>query len=93
MGIIESNLVRLNDEFCLSDIPDLIARKLAGPERGVLEEADVAPYDAEVQRLYSMLERAGDESSLPVSATARPALDDLLVRARLALDAKAGNLE
>lgn len=83
-GAVEANLVRLNDEFRLPYIPDLIARKLAGPEQATLEETDMPLYESEFQRLYNLLERTGEESALPESATARPALNELLVRVRLA---------
>ncbi len=35
-GEIEANLVKLNEKFQLSYIPDLIARKLEGEEKSVL---------------------------------------------------------
>lgn len=91
-GTIEANLVRLNDEFHLTYIPELIERKLAGPEHGTLEDADVGTYEAEFQRLYSLLERAGDESTLPASTLAQPALNDLLVRIRLAFGSRGASL-
>src|SRR5215467_12515901 len=50
-GEVEANLVRLNEEFELSYISELIERKLAGPEKSTLENADVAFHEAEYQRL------------------------------------------
>src|ERR1035437_3895802 len=38
-GEIEANLVKLNEEFRLPYIADLMARKLAGPEKSKLEDA------------------------------------------------------
>jgi hypothetical protein len=43
MGEVEANLVKLNEEFRLPYIADLVARKLAGPEKSKLEDAD-APF-------------------------------------------------
>ncbi len=82
-GQIEANLVRLNEEAHLSYIPDLIARKTGGPEKGILEAADRTFYAAEYERLRSVLQTAFDESRLSEAPTAAAALNDLLVRVRL----------
>ena len=50
-GEIEANLVTLNGEFRSPTITDLVAHKLAGPEKSQLDEADLAFYEAEYQRL------------------------------------------
>ena len=85
MGRIEANLVTLNEEFRLPYIPDLVARKLGGPEKSTLDEADIAFHEQEYQRLRSELQAAHDASQLPVmpSDETRAALNDLLVRVRL----------
>jgi uncharacterized protein len=82
-GEIEANIDRLNDEARLSQIPDLVARKLAGPEKATLDDADVAFHESEVSRLRRALEEAGAASSLAEEPTARDALHDLLLRVRL----------
>jgi uncharacterized protein len=82
-GQIEANLVRLNEDARLPQIPELVARKLAGLEKATLEEADVAFHEAEVGRLRRALEEAGAASALAKEPTARGALHDLLVRVRL----------
>src|SRR5213080_941355 len=46
-GDVEANLLRLNEEFRLPYISDLVARKLAGPEQSALEEADMPLFQAE----------------------------------------------
>src|SRR6058998_1131215 len=46
-GVIEANLVTLNQEFKLSYIDELIARKLSGPEKSTLDDADIAFYQQE----------------------------------------------
>ncbi len=75
---------RLNETFQLTYIPDLVARKLAGPEHGALADADVAFFAQEFVRLRGALEAARDATQLPETPSARPALSDLLVRLRLA---------
>jgi predicted nucleotidyltransferase len=84
-GEIEANLVKLNEEFRLPYIADLVARKLAGPEKSGLEDADVAFHEAEYQRLRGELQAAHEASQLPEapSERTRAALNDLLVRIRL----------
>lgn len=44
---IEANLVTLNKEFRLPNIADLVARKLSGPEKSKLEDADIAFHESE----------------------------------------------
>jgi predicted nucleotidyltransferase len=78
--------VTLNEEFRLPYIADLVARKLAGPEKSKLEDADIALHESEYQRLRGELQAAHDASTLPElpDETTRAALNDLLVRIRLA---------
>ena len=82
-GRIEANLVKLNEEFGLPYIPDLIARKVAGGEGAFLEDADVAFYQGEYDRLYRQLEEASAASSLPDLPNGKDALNDLLLRSRI----------
>jgi len=82
-GEVEANLVRLNEEFKHPAIADLIARKMTGPEKATLPGAETAFHEREYSRLRSELERAGESSNLPESATSRGALNDLLVRVRM----------
>lgn len=85
-GEIEPNLVTLNQEFRLGYIDDLVARKLAGPEKSTLDDADVGAYESEYQRLRTALQTAHDGCPLPESPSdvTRAALNDLLVRVRVA---------
>jgi len=55
--------VRLNDEFRLPYIGDLLARKLVGPEQSRLEDADLAFYESEYQRLRAELQSAHADAS------------------------------
>ncbi len=84
-GVVEANLITLNESFRLGYLPDLIARKLAGPEQGTLPESDVGLHEAEYQRLRGELQAAHDASPLPEAPneSSREALNDLLVRIRL----------
>jgi predicted nucleotidyltransferase len=84
-GEIEANLVTLNEEFRLPYIADLVARKLAGPEKSTLDDADIAFHESEYQRLRGELQAAHDASRLPElpSEETRAVLNDLLVRIRL----------
>jgi hypothetical protein len=89
-GKIEANLVTLNQEFGLPYIPDLVARKLAGPEKSKLEDADIAFHESEYQRLRGELQAAHNASRLPESPShdTRKALNDLLLRLRLGKNRK-----
>lgn len=81
-GDVEANLVRLNEAFQLPFLPELIEQKLNGAEKGLVEGADFAFHEREVQRLTQELEQARDASALPETPTARDALNDLLIRLR-----------
>jgi predicted nucleotidyltransferase len=85
-GDVEANLVRLNSDARLSHVTDMIARKVAGPEHSMLDDADVEFHRGEYDRLRSELESAHQSSTLPELPTGRSALDDLLVRLRLTPD-------
>jgi uncharacterized protein len=82
-GQIEANLVNLNMDAKLPYIPDLIAQKVNGPEKGIIGSADFSFYASEYERLQGVLQTAFEKSHLPDAPTAAPALNDLLVRVRL----------
>lgn len=82
-GEVEANLPRLQALYPLPQIPDLIARKRAGPERGAIDDADFAFHEAEIARLREQLRAAGEASTLPETPTSAPRLNDLLLRLRL----------
>jgi predicted nucleotidyltransferase len=87
-GMVEANLVTLNESFKLPYIADLVARKLAGPENlaaGHISDSELAFHETEYQRLREVLQSAYDASQLPElpSEGTRAALEDLLVRVRL----------
>jgi predicted nucleotidyltransferase len=82
-GEVEANLVTLNGSFRLPYVPDLVARKLAGPEQSALRDADFDFHRREFERLRAELEEAHRASKLPEATSCRPALNDLLLRIRL----------
>lgn len=82
-GEVEANLVRLNETFKLSYLPDLIDRKISGSEKGTLDQADLSFHERECKRLRMELEEAFEHSDLPEKPRGAAALNDLLVRLRL----------
>lgn len=83
-GEVEANLVTLNEDFQLPFLPELIERKRAGVEKQTLEDADFEFHERRFAELEEELKRASERSFLPDGPTARNALNDLLVRVRLA---------
>ena len=81
-GTVEANLVVLNETYRLPYVPELVAAKLGGPERSALPSADVAFHESEYARLRGELEAAYAASTLPETATAKPAMHALLLRLR-----------
>jgi uncharacterized protein len=82
-GIVEANLVTLNQQFALPDLPELIDLKVTGAEGATLTGADVAFHQQEYLRLCQVLESASSRSNLPNEPTAGKDLHQLLVRLRL----------
>jgi predicted nucleotidyltransferase len=83
-GEVQANLVTLNESFRLPYIADLVARKLGGPEKSTLNDADVEFHRLEYERLRGGLQAAHDASRLPElpDDETHTALNDLLVRIR-----------
>lgn len=81
-GEVEANLVHLNETFKLPYLPELIAQKTGGAEKGTLQQADLSFHEQEYQRLRSELEEAYEQSRLPEQPSAAAALNDLLIRLR-----------
>jgi uncharacterized protein len=82
-GVVNANLVELNEEARLPYIGDMIARKQSG-ENTALADADVAFHRREYERLRAELQAAHEASRLPElpSEETWQALNDLLVRLR-----------
>ena len=83
-GEVEPNLVSLNAIYKLPFLPDLIARKLSGAEQQTLDSAELHYYQQEFNTLRARLIEEAAHTNLPDRPTAQPALNDLLIRARLA---------
>ena len=81
-GEVEANLLRLNEQFRLPYVDELVARKLAGAEQSTLPAADLEFHRQEYQRLRAVLQTAFERSELPDTTRAKPALHDLLLRLR-----------
>jgi predicted nucleotidyltransferase len=82
-GVIEANLVTLNEAAKLPFLGELIQRKIAGAEKERLTETDLGFHHREYERLRANLEEAYQSSTLPDGPRATDALHDLLVRLRL----------
>lgn len=83
-GVVEANLVTLNESFRLPYIADLIARKTTG-ENTTLTDADLTFHEKEYERLRAELQTAFETSELPEipEDKTRAALNDLLIKIRL----------
>ena len=84
-GVVESNLIKLNEQFRLPFIPELVERKLRGSEDGLLNADERGFHESQYTRLLSTLAEAETESELPDEPTCRAPLNDLLVRVRLTM--------
>jgi predicted nucleotidyltransferase len=82
-GVIEANLVRLNESAKLPYLDDLIQQKLVGAEKERLGEVDVRFHRSEYERLRNKLQAQHEKSDLPEAARGSAALHDLLVQLRL----------
>ena len=83
-GVVEANLVRLNETAKLPYLADLIQRKVRGSEKERLTESDLGFHRGEYDRLRSKLQQAHEESGLSEFPRQSAALHDLLVKLRLA---------
>lgn len=83
-GMVEANLVRLNESMKLPYLNDLIQRKITGAEKERLNEADLNFHGSEYERLRNELQQAHEASTLPETPSGNDALNDLLIRLRLA---------
>ena len=81
-GLIEANLVKLNEHFQLSYISDLIKQKLSATEKCLLQEPDLEFHHQEYQRLQNELKLAFENSKLPHEPSAKSELNDLLISVR-----------
>ena len=82
-GVVEANLVRLNEVAKLSYIPELIERKRVGSEKERLVEVGLDFHQREYERLRGELQQSFESSRLPEVPRGAEALHALLVRLRL----------
>jgi hypothetical protein len=82
-GIVEANLKRLNEQYKLVYIPELMERKTRGAEHQTLDAAETSFYAGEYDQLRKRLQEEARKTSLPEAQTVKAALNDLLVRVRL----------
>jgi hypothetical protein len=82
-GAIEANLLRLNEDFKLPYLDELVARKIGATEKATLDEGEMDFYGKEYERLRLLLEESYGASALPERPAGGAALHELLVRLRL----------
>lgn len=82
-GQVESNLKKLNQEFMLGHIDELIDMKMAGCEKQVFHGKSLEWHEREFTRLCAELDAARATSTLPDEPSCRKDIDELLVRVRM----------
>lgn len=82
-GTFEMNLLKLNEEFRLGWLDELVRAKREGHEKIASTGLDLAFHQKEYERLRVQLEESFAASALPNEHSALPRLNDLLVRIRL----------
>lgn len=84
-GVVEANLLRLNETAKLPYIDNLVQQKICGAEKQRLSETDLAFHRSEYERLRSKLQQGHEASTLAEAPRGNAALHDLLMRLRLRL--------
>jgi uncharacterized protein len=82
-GDVIANIQVLNEQFRLSEIDELVARKRAGAEKMALEERDHVQHGGLLDRLENELQEAYDASHLPEEPTTVAALEKFVIDLRL----------
>lgn len=82
-GELEANLERLNREFEVPRVDELIALKRQTREKITLPDADLSWWHAQFETLVARLERAERSSVLPAHADVSAEMDEWLVKLRL----------
>lgn len=82
-GEVQANLQRLSEAYRLPRVRELIDRKMGGPERGSIEDAELDFHGSEYRRLAALLAVERDRSSLPDEASAEGELNQWLLDLRL----------
>lgn len=82
-GIIEANILTLNEEFRLPYIESLVQQKQSANEKSTVEGLDMQFHTREYERLLALLQESAEKSTLPIAPSAKNELNDLLKRLRL----------
>ncbi|MDF3068868.1 MAG: hypothetical protein K0R38_4469 [Polyangiaceae bacterium] len=82
-GEVIANIQILNEQFRLSEIDELVARKRNGAEKMALEERDHVRHGELLDRLEKRLMEAFDTSQLPEEPATAAALERFVVKLRL----------
>jgi predicted nucleotidyltransferase len=85
-GEVLADVIELNRAFGIAAIDELVARKSAGAEQLLLREGELALHERALDALEEELERAHAQSALPEEPRDVPALEDFVVRTRLAAE-------
>ncbi len=83
-GEIVSHLPTLEQHVRVPEVDELVDRKRAGRETMRLETGELAAHAVVLDRLERLLDEAHASSTLPEEPTTRAALEDFVLRARLA---------
>ncbi len=84
VGEIETNISKLNQNFVLNYIDEMIERTRNTENSQTLKDNEWEFHKVEYERLRDVLEDSADATILPETATGHDALNDLLKRIRLA---------
>ena len=82
-GVIEANLIKLNEKYGLTYLNELIEAKTNGAEKETLPTSDIGNYQSEFDRLTKELEDKRDATHLPDKPSGFDFLDSLLLRLRI----------
>lgn len=85
-GVIESHLPALMAANPLPEVQELVARKVTGHEHMALDDGELAFHEARLMDLEEALALAATTSTLPEEPTTAAALEDFVIRRRLATE-------
>lgn len=83
-GEVVANMAVLDEIYDLPPVRELVDRKRAGAEKMALDAGDIAHHDEILEGLCGDLATAHEHSALPEEPTTVAALEDFVVRLRLA---------
>ena len=83
-GEVVANLSVLNDAIRIPEVNELVQRKQQGAEKMPLTDDEIARHTRHLDRLEAELHQAHEQSTLPDEPTTSEALNDFVVRLRLA---------